>query len=147
MQEKEEGAPRRALQAKVVPYDVPEHGELAPDRVRLDLARGNHAAGNAHLAPYPTIRGVAYSGAMAQQRIRAVYMRGGTSRCLVFHDKDLPEPGAARDRILLAALGSPDPYGRQLNGLGGGISSLSKAVVIGPASRPDADVDYTFGQV
>jgi 2-methylaconitate cis-trans-isomerase PrpF len=84
---------------------------------------------------------------MAQQRIRAVYMRGGTSRCLVFHDKDLPEPGAARDRILLAALGSPDPYGRQLNGLGGGISSLSKAVVIGPASRPDADVDYTFGQV
>jgi 2-methylaconitate cis-trans-isomerase PrpF len=84
---------------------------------------------------------------MAQRRVPAVYMRGGTSRCLVFHDKDLPPAGAERDRILLAALGSPDPYGRQLNGLGGGISSLSKACIIGPPSRPDADVDYTFAQV
>jgi 2-methylaconitate cis-trans-isomerase PrpF len=84
---------------------------------------------------------------MTQRRIRAVYMRGGTSRCLVFHDKDLPEAGPARDRVLLAALGSPDPYGRQLNGLGGGISSLSKACIIGPATHPDADVDYTFAQV
>jgi len=74
-------------------------------------------------------------------------MRGGTSRCLVFHEKDLPAPGAERDRILLAALGSPDPYGRQLNGLGGGISSLSKAVIIGPSSHPDAEVNYTFAQV
>jgi 2-methylaconitate cis-trans-isomerase PrpF len=74
-------------------------------------------------------------------------MRGGTSRCLVFHAADLPGAGAERDRILLAALGSPDPYGRQLNGLGGGISSLSKACIIGPSSRPDADVDYTFAQV
>jgi 2-methylaconitate isomerase len=84
---------------------------------------------------------------MTQRRIPAVYMRGGTSRCLVFHDKDLPAPGAERDRILLAALGSPDPYGRQLNGLGGGISSLSKACIIGPPSHPDAQVDYTFAQV
>ena len=84
---------------------------------------------------------------MSQRRIPAVYMRGGTSRCLVFHDKDLPPAGAERDRILLAALGSPDPYGRQLNGLGGGISSLSKACIIGPPSHPDADVDYTFAQV
>jgi 2-methylaconitate isomerase len=84
---------------------------------------------------------------MPQRRVPAVYMRGGTSRCLVFHDKDLPPAGAERDRILLAALGSPDPYGRQLNGLGGGISSLSKACIIGPPSRPDADVDYTFAQV
>jgi len=74
-------------------------------------------------------------------------MRGGTSRCLVFHDKDLPHAGIARDRILLGALGSPDPYGRQLNGLGGGISSLSKAVIIGPPTHPAAHVDYTFGQV
>lgn len=74
-------------------------------------------------------------------------MRGGTSRCLVFHEKDLPAPGPARDRILLAALGSPDPYGRQLNGLGGGISSLSKACIIGPPTHPDAQVDYTFAQV
>src|SRR5499425_3714687 len=75
---------------------------------------------------------------MTQSRIRAVYMRGGTSRCLVFHE---------RDHILLAALGSPDPYGRQLDGLGGGISSLSKACIIGPSNHPAADVDYTFGQV
>jgi len=84
---------------------------------------------------------------MTQRRVRAVYMRGGTSRCLVFHAADLPAPGAERDRILLEALGSPDPYGRQLDGLGGGISSLSKACIIGPPSRPDADVDYTFAQV
>jgi len=84
---------------------------------------------------------------MSQQRIRAVFMRGGTSRCLFFHDADLPPNARERDRILLAALGSPDPYGRQLDGLGGGISSLSKAVIIGPPSHAEADVDYTFAQV
>jgi hypothetical protein len=84
---------------------------------------------------------------MSQRRIPAVYMRGGTSRCLIFHERDLPPAGAARDAILLAALGSPDPYGRQLDGLGGGISSLSKACIIGPATLPGADVDYTFAQV
>jgi 2-methylaconitate cis-trans-isomerase PrpF len=84
---------------------------------------------------------------MTQRRIPAVYMRGGTSRCLVFHERDLPPAGPARDAVLLAALGSPDPNGRQLDGLGGGISSLSKACIIGPPSRPDADVDYTFAQV
>ena len=84
---------------------------------------------------------------MTQRKIPAVYMRGGTSRCLVFHDKDLARSGPARDRILLSSLGSPDPYGRQLNGLGGGISSLSKACIIGPPTHPDAHVDYTFAQV
>jgi 2-methylaconitate cis-trans-isomerase PrpF len=84
---------------------------------------------------------------MAQQRIRAVFMRGGTSRCLFFHDADLPPNTRERDRILLAALGSPDPYARQLDGLGGGISSLSKAMIVGPPSHPEADVDYTFAQV
>ena len=84
---------------------------------------------------------------MTQARVRAVYMRGGTSRCLVFHESDLPAAGPERDYILLAALGSPDPYGRQLDGLGGGISSLSKACIIGPATHPGADVDYTFAQV
>ena len=74
-------------------------------------------------------------------------MRGGTSRALFFHERDLPPAGAERDGILLAALGSPDPYGRQLDGLGGGISSLSKACIIGPPTHPDADVDYTFAQV
>src|SRR5499427_5914541 len=84
---------------------------------------------------------------MTQTRVRAVYMRGGTSRCLVFHERDLPPAGVERDYILLAALGSPDPYGRQLDGLGGGISSLSKACIIGPSNHPAADVDYTFAQV
>jgi 2-methylaconitate cis-trans-isomerase PrpF len=84
---------------------------------------------------------------MTQRRIRAVYMRGGTSRCLVFHEEDLPQAQTARDRILLTALGSPDPNGRQLDGLGGGISSLSKACIIGPPTHPDAHVDYTFAQV
>jgi len=84
---------------------------------------------------------------VTQRRIRAVYMRGGTSRCLVFRADDLPAAGAARDRVLLAALGSPDPYGRQLNGMGGGISSLSKACIVGASTHPDADVDYTFAQV
>jgi 2-methylaconitate cis-trans-isomerase PrpF len=84
---------------------------------------------------------------MTQRRIRAVYMRGGTSRALFFHAEDLPASRPARDRILAAALGSPDPYGRQLDGLGGGISSLSKACIIAPASHPEADVDYTFAQV
>ncbi|MBI4590561.1 MAG: hypothetical protein HY725_17165 [Candidatus Rokubacteria bacterium] len=84
---------------------------------------------------------------MPQRRVRAVFMRGGTSRCLFFHAADLPEDARERDQILLAALGSPDPYGRQLDGLGGGISSLSKAVIVGSTSRPDADLDYTFAQV
>ncbi|HEY3067935.1 MAG TPA: PrpF domain-containing protein [Methylomirabilota bacterium] len=74
-------------------------------------------------------------------------MRGGTSRALFFHEEDLPRAGVTRDRILLAALGSPDPYGRQLDGLGGGISSLSKACIIGKPTHADADVDYTFAQV
>ena len=84
---------------------------------------------------------------MTQRRIRAVYMRGGTSRCLVFHARDLPAAGRERDAVLLAALGSPDPYGRQLDGLGGGISSLSKACIIGPPTLPGADIDYTFAQI
>jgi 2-methylaconitate cis-trans-isomerase PrpF len=84
---------------------------------------------------------------MTQRRVRAVFMRGGTSRALFFHEADLPPAGQIRDCVILAALGSPDPYGRQLDGLGGGISSLSKACLIGPSTHPDADVDYTFAQV
>jgi 2-methylaconitate cis-trans-isomerase PrpF len=82
-----------------------------------------------------------------QTALRAVYMRGGTSRALFFHEKDLPAAGPAREAMILAAMGSPDPHKRQLDGMGGGISSLSKIAIIGPASRSDADIDYTFGQV
>jgi 2-methylaconitate isomerase len=84
---------------------------------------------------------------MAQIRIPATYMRGGSSKGVFFHEADLPEETAARDEIFLRTIGSPDPYGRQLNGMGGGVSSVSKAVIIGKPSRVDADVDYTFAQV
>ncbi|HEX2828930.1 MAG TPA: PrpF domain-containing protein [Burkholderiales bacterium] len=84
---------------------------------------------------------------MKQLKIPAVFMRGGTSNAIVFNAKDLPRERAAWDEIFLAAIGSPDPYGRQLDGMGGGISSLSKVCVVGPSSRPDADIDYTFAQI
>jgi len=76
-----------------------------------------------------------------------VFMRGGTSNAIVFHAGDLPADRAQWDEIFLAAIGSPDPYGRQLDGMGGGVSSLSKVCVAGPSTRPDADIDYTFAQV
>jgi 2-methylaconitate cis-trans-isomerase PrpF len=82
-----------------------------------------------------------------QIAIPAVFMRGGASKAIVFHDKDLPPDQQSRDAIFLAAMGSPDPYGRQLDGMGGGLSSVSKVCIIGPPTRPDADIDYTFGQV
>lgn len=84
---------------------------------------------------------------MSEASIPAVFMRGGSSKGVFFHARDLPSSRAEQDRIFLGVLGSPDPYGRQLNGMGGGISSLSKAVIIGPPTRPDCDVDYTFAQV
>ncbi|MGE0556978.1 MAG: 2-methylaconitate cis-trans isomerase PrpF family protein [Burkholderiales bacterium] len=84
---------------------------------------------------------------MKQLRIPAVFMRGGTSNAVVFKQQDLPAERAQWDEIFLAAIGSPDPNGRQLDGMGGGVSSLSKVCVVGPPTRPDADIDYTFAQV
>ena len=84
---------------------------------------------------------------MPQSRLRATFMRGGTSKAVVFNRSDLPSDPALWDPIFLAVMGSPDANGRQLDGMGGGISSLSKICVIGPPSRPDADVDYTFAQI
>ena len=84
---------------------------------------------------------------MDQAFIPAIFMRGGSSKGVFFHARDLPTERDAQDAIFLAVLGSPDPYGRQLDGMGGGISSLSKAVIIGPPTHPDADVDYLFAQV
>jgi 2-methylaconitate isomerase len=80
-------------------------------------------------------------------RRRAVFARGGTSKGLIFHSADLPNDKAEWDAIFLSAMGSPDAYGRQLNGMGGGLSSVSKVCVVGSSSRPDADVDYTFAQI
>jgi 2-methylaconitate cis-trans-isomerase PrpF len=84
---------------------------------------------------------------MTTLTLPAVFMRGGTSKGLMFHQRDLPAERREWDRLFLAAMGSPDPYGRQLNGMGGGISSLSKVCVVAPSTRNDADLDYTFAQV
>jgi probable AcnD-accessory protein PrpF len=86
-----------------------------------------------------------------QVRIPATYMRGGTSKGVFFRLQDLPEraqvPGAARDALLLRVIGSPDPYGKQIDGMGGATSSTSKTVILSRSSRPGHDVDYLFGQV
>lgn len=74
-------------------------------------------------------------------------MRGGSSKGVFFHTHDLPQDPEKRDQLLLQVLGSPDPYQRQLNGMGGGVSSVSKAVLIAPSTHPEADIAYTFGQV
>ena len=88
---------------------------------------------------------------VAQLRIPATYMRGGTSKGVFFRLQDLPAaaqvPGPARDALLLRVIGSPDPYGKQIDGMGGATSSTSKAVILARSSRPDHDVDYLFGQV
>jgi hypothetical protein len=84
---------------------------------------------------------------MTQRRFPAVFMRGGTSKAIMFHARDLPAARAEWDAIFLSAMGSPDPNGRQLDGMGGGVSSLSKVCVIAPSQREDADIDYTFAQV
>jgi probable AcnD-accessory protein PrpF len=86
-----------------------------------------------------------------QIRIPATYMRGGTSKGVFFRFIDLPvaaqSPGAARDRLLMRVIGSPDPYGKQIDGMGGATSSTSKTVILSKSSRPDHDIDYLFGQV
>ncbi|MFL9911258.1 2-methylaconitate cis-trans isomerase PrpF [Paraburkholderia sp. RL17-337-BIB-A] len=86
-----------------------------------------------------------------QIKIPATYMRGGTSKGVFFRLQDLPEaaqvPGAARDALLMRVIGSPDPYGKQIDGMGGATSSTSKTVIIAKSSKPDHDVDYLFGQV
>ena len=82
---------------------------------------------------------------MTQRRIPAVYMRGGSSKGVFFLDKDLPPAGQERDAVLLRVIGSPDVYGKQIDGMGGATSSTSKVVIIGKSSREDCDVDYLFG--
>ena len=91
------------------------------------------------------------SSAMSQRlklkSMPAEFWRGGTSKGILLNKADLPADRAEWSPILLAMMGSPDPYGRQLDGLGGGLSSLSKVCIVDRSSRPDADVDYTFVQV
>ncbi|MET3459149.1 2-methylaconitate cis-trans isomerase PrpF [Pseudomonas kilonensis] len=86
-----------------------------------------------------------------QIKIPATYMRGGTSKGVFFSLQDLPEaarvPGPARDALLLRVIGSPDPYEKQIDGMGGATSSTSKTVILSKSTRADHDVDYLFGQV
>ena len=86
-----------------------------------------------------------------QIKIPATYIRGGTSKGVFFRLEDLPEsaqqPGEARDALLLRVIGSPDPYGKQTDGMGGATSSTSKTVIVSKSQVPDHDVDYLFGQV
>src|SRR5438094_9834276 len=77
-------------------------------------------------------------------RLPAVFMRGGTSKAVIFRQEDLPADWDEWEPIFLSVMGSPDPHGGQLDGLGGGLSSLSKICVVSSASRPDADVDFAF---
>lgn len=86
-----------------------------------------------------------------QIRVPATYLRGGTSKGVFFRLEDLPQaaqaPGGARDALLMRVIGSPDPYGKQIDGMGGATSSTSKTVIVSKSTRPDHDVDYLFGQV
>ena len=86
-----------------------------------------------------------------QIKVPATYIRGGTSKGVFFRLQDLPAaaqvPGAARDALLLRVIGSPDPYRKQIDGLGGATSATSKTVILSRSSKPDHDVDYLFGQV
>jgi len=86
-----------------------------------------------------------------QIKVPATYMRGGTSKGVFFNLTDLPAPaqvaGEARDSLLLRVIGSPDPYGKQTDGMGGATSSTSKTVILSKSEQPDHDVDYLFGQV
>ncbi len=88
---------------------------------------------------------------LPQMRIPATYMRGGTSKGLFFNVTDLPDncqlPGKDRDDMLLRVIGSPDPYGKQIDGMGGATSSTSKVVILSKSSQVEHDVDYLFGQV
>ncbi|WP_045481063.1 2-methylaconitate cis-trans isomerase PrpF [Vibrio owensii] len=87
----------------------------------------------------------------SQIKVPATYMRGGTSKGVFFNLEDLPQPaqvtGEARDKLLLRVIGSPDPYAKQIDGMGGATSSTSKTVVVSRSQRVDHDVDYLFGQV
>ena len=86
-----------------------------------------------------------------QIKVAATYMRGGTSKGVFFRLQDLPKAaqvaGAARDALLLRVIGSPDAYGKQIDGMGGATSSTSKTVILSPSTQTDHDVDYLFGQV
>lgn len=105
-----------------------------------------HIIRSAKISPLPVLSYQTRLMTASSRSFPAWFARGGTSNGLVIHRKDLP-PESQWNRVLPSAMGSPDPYGRQLDGMGSGISSTSKIVILGPPSRDDVDVDFTFVQV
>src|SRR5690554_2122368 len=130
-------------------------GAIEPPGMGLRRVRTGNAA--AHLSPSECSRPATdqfWSISMSsvpQIKIPATYIRGGTSKGVFFNLTDLPAaaqvPGEARDKILQRVIGSPDPYGQQIDGMGGATSSTSKTVILAKSEQPDHDVDYLFGQV
>ena len=114
-------------------------------------SNSNSNSNNRHRNHNPLLREARTMTMAPQLRIPATYMRGGTSKGVFFRLDDLPEaaraPGPARDALLMRVIGSPDPYGKHTDGMGGATSSTSKCVIISRSSRPDHDVDYLYGQV
>lgn len=120
----------------------------------MSLAAKRKTIRDAELFVYTGVENPARSSGPRRQRltveqlkVRATLMRGGTSRGLFFHEQDLPGPGPERDQLILAAFGSPDPYGKQIDGVGGATSVTSKVVLISPSQEPGCQVNYFFGQV
>lgn len=129
-------------------FKSPQHQDESltlPSINHLTMAATRMAA-NMVGAPRVAIRRFHHSAPLLKQqnRLPAAYYRGGTSRAVFFRQGDLPADRTRWDNIFRGVIGSPDPNGRQLDGMGGGLSSLSKVCVVGPSSREDADVDYTF---
>jgi 2-methylaconitate cis-trans-isomerase PrpF len=120
-------------------------------RTRLKLFPFNtHTTSSLHTSPLPRLSATPrYSSTLPkkQNRLPASYYRGGTSRAIIFCEEHLPKDRTAWSPIFCGAIGSPDPNGRQLDGLDGGISSLSKVCIVGRPTHPDADVDYTFAAI
>jgi 2-methylaconitate cis-trans-isomerase PrpF len=114
-------------------------------RIRLRVLSKNIATYSQ--GPQLALERHASSFSKKQNRLPAAYYRGGTSRAIIFRREDLPKDKREWDAIFCGTIGSPDPNGRQLDGLGGGISSLSKICVVGPSTHADADVDYTFAAI
>ncbi len=107
-------------------------------------------AGDPQREHFDRVAGVSASGvhfAALQRALPACYMRGGTSKGLFFEPQDLPDELALRDAVLLRAIGSPDPYAKQIDGMGAATSSTSKVVLVRRSARADCDVDYLFGAV
>src|SRR4249919_4272337 len=123
-------------------YDAPA---LTPALSPLDTLRAPQAGEGAQRNRNMTMAHA------SQLRIPATYMRGGTSKGVFFRLQDLPEaarvPGPARDALLMRVIGSPDPYGKHTDGMGGATSSTSKCVIIAKSDVADHDVDYLYGQV